>query len=94
MFSNVTGKNDKDDDEYGDFRCGGENNDVIPCVMVRLMTMVWVKTVMMMIMISSMMVSCNGDFRYDGEKNGGFRCDGKNYDDDDGNDDGDFRYCQ
>ena len=27
-------------------------------------------------------------------KNGGFRCDGKNYDDDDGNDDGDFRYCQ
>lgn len=55
--------------------------------------MVWVKTVMMMIMISSMMVSCNGDFRYDGEKNGGFRCDGKNYDDD-GNDDGDFRYCQ
>ena len=23
MFSNVTGKNDKDDDEDGDFRCGG-----------------------------------------------------------------------
>jgi len=26
-FSNVTGKNDKDDNEDGDFRCGGENND-------------------------------------------------------------------